>query len=159
MIQNRLDYRHPRGTRGCCCYFNIKKALSRLVFTSDGSRREPYALVKTARHKQKQKQKKKEKFPSASASVASKNQPSELRALRTCVYIKIRQLSSFRAPTLSLIHLTGTTCHIQHTFLCLCQKKKKENIQNTKILKDHHFRLTQKWPPTVTTRRCAKLLY
>ena len=50
----------------------------RLVFTSDGSRRrsrrEPYALVKTARHKQKQK----ETFPfssaSASASVASEKQ-------------------------------------------------------------------------------------
>ena len=72
----------------------FKEALSRLVFTSDGSRsrREPYALVKTARHKQKQKQKQKQKetFPfssafafasasaSASASVASENQPSVL---------------------------------------------------------------------------------
>ena len=47
----------------------------RLVFTSDGSRsrREPYALVKTAWHKQKQK--KKETFPFSSASVARENQP------------------------------------------------------------------------------------
>ena len=57
------------------CYALID--LLRLVFTSDGSRREPYALVKTARHKQKQK--KKETFPfssaSASASVAIENKP------------------------------------------------------------------------------------
>ena len=46
-------------------YIVSKKGKSeplRLVFTSDGSRtrsrREPYALVKTARHKQRQKKKK-----------------------------------------------------------------------------------------------------
>ena len=55
--------------------FILQLLLLRLNFTSDGSRsrREPYALVKTARHKQK----KKETLPfsSASASVASENQP------------------------------------------------------------------------------------
>ena len=51
----------------CCmkCCIRLTGAL-RLVFTSDGSRsrREPYALVKTARNKQKQK--KKETFPFSS---------------------------------------------------------------------------------------------
>ena len=41
--------------------------------------------------------------------------------LRARVYIYIRQLSSFRAPTLWFIDLTVATCHIQHTFLSLCQ--------------------------------------
>ena len=58
----------------------------RLVFTCDRSRsrREPYALVKTARQKQKQKQKRKETFPFSSASAsasdsgASENQPLEI---------------------------------------------------------------------------------
>ena len=44
-----------------------------------------------------------------------------INALRACVYIYIRQLSSFRAPTLWFIDLTVTTCHIQYTFLSLCQ--------------------------------------
>ena len=35
-----------------------------------------------------------------------------ISALRACVYIYIRQLSSFRAPTLRFINLTVTTCHI-----------------------------------------------
>ena len=42
-------------------------------------------------------------------------------ALLACVYISIRQLSSFRAPTLWFINLTVATCHIQYTFLSLCQ--------------------------------------
>ena len=41
--------------------------------------------------------------------------------LLACVYIYICQLSSFRAPTLWLIDLTVATCHIQYTFLSLCQ--------------------------------------
>ena len=41
--------------------------------------------------------------------------------LCACVYIYIRQLSSFRAPTLWFIDLTVATCHIQYTFLSLCQ--------------------------------------
>ena len=44
-----------------------------------------------------------------------------INALRACVYIYIRQLSSFRAPTLWFIDLTVATCHIQYTFLSLCQ--------------------------------------
>ena len=40
-----------------------------------------------------------------------------LNALRACVYIYIRQLISFRAPTLWFIDLTVATCHIQYTFL------------------------------------------
>ena len=39
-----------------------------------------------------------------------------INALRTCVYIYFRQLSSFRAPAL---WLTVATCHIQYTFLTL----------------------------------------
>ena len=35
-----------------------------------------------------------------------------VNALRACVYIYIRQLSSFRAPTLWFIDLTVTPCHI-----------------------------------------------
>ena len=41
--------------------------------------------------------------------------------LRTCVYIYIRQLSSFRVPTLWFIDPTVATCHIQYTFLSLRQ--------------------------------------
>ena len=44
-----------------------------------------------------------------------------INALRACVYIYIRQLSPFRAPTLWFIDLTVPTCHIQYTFLSLCQ--------------------------------------
>ena len=44
-------------------------------------------------------------------------------------------------------------------FYAYAKKISRENIQKTKIFKVHHFRLTQKWLPTVTTRRCAKLLY
>ena len=42
-------------------------------------------------------------------------------ALHTCVYIYIRRLSSFRAPMLWFIDLTVASCHIQYTFLSLCQ--------------------------------------
>ena len=38
-----------------------------------------------------------------------------INALRACVYIYIRQLSSFRGPTLWFIDLTVATCHIQYT--------------------------------------------
>ena len=43
-----------------------------------------------------------------------------MNASCACVYIYIRQLSSFRAPTLWFIDLTVATCHIQYTFLSLC---------------------------------------
>ena len=49
------------------------------------------------------------------------------------------------------IDLTAT-CHIQYTFLSLCQ----ENRQNPRILGVCHFRMMQKWLPTVTG--CAKHL-
>ena len=39
-----------------------------------------------------------------------------INALRARVYIYIRQLSSFRAPTLWFIDLTVATCHIQYIF-------------------------------------------
>ena len=68
----------------------------------------------------------------------------------------IRQLSSFRMPTLWFADLTVTTCHIQYTFLSLCCLffyfflfLSKENRQNMKILE-----VLWKWPSTVT--RCAK---
>ena len=68
------------------------------------------------------------------------------------VYIYIRQLSSLRAPTLWFIDLTVATCHIQYTFLSLCQYFSRENGQNTKILEGRHFRIIRKWPPTATGR-------
>ena len=75
-----------------------------------------------------------------------------INALRACVYIYIRQLSSFRATTLWFIDLAVATCYIQYTFLSLCQFLSRENGQNTKILEVHHFRMIRKWPPTVTGR-------
>ena len=57
-----------------------------------------------------------------------------INALGACVYISIRQLSSFRAPTLWFIDLTVASCHIQYTFLNLCRFFSRENGQNTKIL-------------------------
>ena len=62
-----------------------------------------------------------------------------INALHTCVYIYIWQLSSFRAPKLWFIDLTVTTCHIQYTFLSLCQFISQENRQNMKILEVRHF--------------------
>ena len=65
------------------CFANVSIAMliqhpkGWFSFTSDGSRsrREPYALVKTARHKQKKKKKKKKKkketFPFSSASASA----------------------------------------------------------------------------------------
>ena len=45
-----------------------------------------------------------------------------INALRACVYIYIRQLSSFRGPTLWFIDLTiAATCHIRYSFQSLCQ--------------------------------------
>ena len=55
-------------------------------------------------------------------------------ALHACVYIYTRLLSSFRAPTLWFVNLTVATCHIQYTFLSLCQFFSRQNGQNTKIL-------------------------
>ena len=68
------------------------------------------------------------------------------------IIIYIRQLSSFRAPTLWLIDLTVATCHIQYTFLSLCQFFSRENGQNTKILEVRHFSMIRKWPQAVTRR-------
>ena len=61
--------------------------------------------------------------------------------LRACVYIYIRQLSSFMAPTSWFIDLTVATCHIQYTFLSLCQ-----------------FFFTRKWTKHEKTRS-AQCLY
>ena len=57
-----------------------------------------------------------------------------INALRACVYICIRQLSSFRTPTW-FINQTVTTCHIQYTFLSSCQFFPRENRENTIILR------------------------
>ena len=67
-----------------------------------------------------------------------------INAFRACVYIYIRQLNSFRAPTLWFIDLTVATCHIQYTFLSLCQFFSRENGQNTKILEVRYFRTIRK---------------
>ena len=57
-----------------------------------------------------------------------------------CVYICIRQLSSFRAPTLWFIDLTIATCHIQYTFLTLCQNIfSQENGKTQKFSKSAIF--------------------
>ena len=57
-----------------------------------------------------------------------------------CVYIYIRRF----------IDLTVATCHIQYTFLSLCNVfLPRENGQNTKILEVRHFRTIRKWPPMV----------
>ena len=55
------------------------------------------------------------------------------------------------APTLWFIDLIVATCHIQYIFLSLC-KFFHEKTDKTKILEVRHFRLIQKWPPTVTRR-------
>ena len=47
---------------------------------------------------------------------------SVLTLCRTCVYVYIGQLSSFRVPTLWFIDLTVTICHIQYTFLSVWYK-------------------------------------
>ena len=81
--------------------------------------------------------------PSKQASSLSIN------ALRTCVCIYIRQLISFRAPTLWFMDLTVATCHI-HTFLSWWQFVSRENGQNTRIFR--HFCMIWKLPPTITGR-------
>ena len=43
-------------------------------------------------------------------------------------------LNSFRVPTLWFIDLTVAACHIEYTFLSLCQFFLRENEQHTKIL-------------------------
>ena len=50
-----------------------------------------------------------------------KDDKKSFNALRACVYIYIRRLSSFRVPTLWFMDLTVATCHIQYTFLSLRQ--------------------------------------
>ena len=60
-------------------------------------------------------------------------------ALRACVYTYILQLGSFRVPMLWFIDLAVVTCHIQYTFLSLCQFCPRENRQNTKNSKSAIF--------------------
>ena len=57
-----------------------------------------------------------------------------INALCTCVYIYIRQLSSFRAPTLWFIDLTVATCHIQYTseFMPIFFTRKRTKHENTR---------------------------
>ena len=64
-----------------------------------------------------------------------------INTLHACGSIYIQQLRSFRAPTLWFINLTVATCHIQCTFLSLCQFFSRENGQNTKILEARYFRM------------------
>ena len=54
-------------------------------------------------------------FLSVSLFLSFKRSSPGINALRACVYIYIRQLSSFRAPTLWFIDLTVATFHIQYT--------------------------------------------
>ena len=59
-----------------------------------------------------------------------------INALRACVYIYMRQLSSFRVPTLWFIHLTVATCHIQYfsefmPIFFMRKWTKHENTQST----------------------------
>ena len=69
------------------------------------------------------------------------------------IIIYIRQLNPFRPPTLWFINLAVATCHIQYTFLSLCQFFLRENGEkNTKILKVRHFRIIRKWPSSVIRR-------
>ena len=59
-----------------------------------------------------------------------------LNALRACVYIYFRQLSSFRAPTLWLIDLTVATCHIpsglRHFFLLIFFHEETNKTRNAR---------------------------
>ena len=70
-----------------------------------------------------------------------------LSVLMLCTLISIFTSGSsallLRAPTLWFIDLTVATCHIQYTFLSLCQFVSRENGQNRKILKVCHFRMIQ----------------
>ena len=68
-----------------------------------------------------------------------------ITALRACVYIYIRQLSSFRAPTLWFIDLTiWSVCYSTHfsEFMPLIFFTKKRTKREN----------TRRWPPTVTRR-------
>ena len=71
-----------------------------------------------------------------------------INALRACVYIYIRQLSSFRMPTLWFIDLTVATCHIHHTFLSLRQIFFTSKW--TKHKKTGSLPFSRKWPTQVT---------
>ena len=71
--------------------------------------------------------------------------PLSINTLRACVYIYIRQLSSFKAPTW-FIDLTVASCHIQCTFLSFCQflfTKKRTNLEpfsyDTKMAPDGYW--------------------
>ena len=72
-------------------------------------------------------------------------EPLGINALCACVYIYIRQLSSFRVPTLWFINLALATGHIQYTFLSLCQffplrkRTKHENTDDTKMAADRYW--------------------
>ena len=71
--------------------------------------------------------------------------------IRACVYIYIRQLSSLKAPTLWFIDPTVATCHIQYTFLSLCQFFHEKTPKTRKHSKSAIF-MIREWPPTVTRR-------
>ena len=62
-----------------------------------------------------------------------------INALRACVYIYLRQLSSLRAPTLWFIDLTVATCHFQYTFLNLCQSLYEKTDKTQKYSKSAIF--------------------
>ena len=57
-----------------------------------------------------------------------------INALYTCVYIYIRQLSSFRAPALWFINLTVDTCHIQYIFLSLLQCLHQTRLREVNVI-------------------------
>ena len=81
-----------------------------------------------------------------------------INALHCVTYIYIRQLSSLRVPMLWFTYLTVATCHIQYTFLSLCQlffTRKWTKYENTKS--PPFFILIQKWPPTVTRRAVLRV--
>ena len=55
-----------------------------------------------------------------------------INALHACVFIYIRQLSTFRAPKLWFINLTVTTCHIQYPFLEFMSNSFHEKTDKTR---------------------------
>ena len=73
-----------------------------------------------------------------------------INALRACVYIYIRQLSSFRAYIGLSIWLSLLA--IFNTLFWFYAKIARENRQNTEILEVRHFRMLRKWSPTVVRR-------
>ena len=81
-----------------------------------------------------------------------------ISVLMLCVPVFIFTCTSSSAlsghSTLWFINLTVATCHIQHTFLSLCQYFFHEKIHRTRKYSVCHFHMIRKWPQTVI--RCAK---